>query len=82
MSKIVTTSELQKKIVQLTSYPEKDFIIVTSRGKAKVVILPYFEDNDEAISDYLETYEMKNNEKNLKARYREASQSQDSDLVI
>lgn len=82
MSRIITTSELQKNIGSLSSHTQKDYTIVTSRGKASVVILPYFEDNDEVIQEYLEIYEIQKNAKKLQKKYKRASQSEDSDLVI
>ena len=44
MPKIITTSELQKHIGSLLTWVNKNFVIVTNRGKAKMVMLPYFEE--------------------------------------
>ena len=82
MPKIVTTSELQKHIGQLLNMVGNSWMIVTCRGKAKVVVLPYFDDNDGIIADYLEDYEMYRNAEALKKRWKESADSGISDLVI
>ena len=82
MPKIITTSELQKNIGKLLQFVGTSWAIVTSRGKAKVVMLPYFDDNDRAIEEYLEDYEISCNAEKLKKRWRESAESGVSDLVI
>ena len=59
MPRIITTSELQKNIGKLMQFVGRSWVIVTSRGKARGVILPYFDNNDEAVAKYLEAYEMR-----------------------
>lgn len=82
MAKIITTSHLQKTIGQLVSYVSHSWVVVTNKGKPTVVMLPYFDDNEGAIADYLEEYEMDKNRAVLQKRYRESVESGLSDLVI
>lgn len=83
MPKIVTTSELQKHIGKMLQYLSRSsWMIVTNRGKAKVVMLPYFDENDRAVEEYLEDYEIRCNIKKLKRRWQESADSGESDLVI
>jgi len=82
MPKIITTSELQKNIGKLLQFVGNSWAIVTSRGKAKVVMLPYFDDNDALLQDYLEDYEMHKNAKKLRKEFQESYDSGPSDLVI
>ena len=82
MPKIITTSELQKNIGKLLQFVGNSWTIVTSRGKAKVIMLPYFDDNDRSIEEYLEDYEISRNVENLKKRWQESAESGDSNLVI
>ena len=82
MPKIITTSELQKNIGKLLQFVGNSWAIVTSRGKAKVVMLPYFDDNDEAVDEYLEAYEIQKNAPKLRKRFQESLDSGMSDLVI
>lgn len=80
MAKIITTSELQKNIGKIDKLAK--VIIVTKRGKGNTVMLPYFDDNEEAIEEYLEEYEMRQNKKALQKRYEDAAKSGLSDLKI
>lgn len=80
--KIITTTELQKNIGQFSKDTMRKPFIVTSRGKAKLVILPYFDDNDDCINDYQEQYEMQKNKEALKKRYTQSLQSSESSLII
>ncbi len=82
MAKIITTSQLQKTIGQLVSYVSRSWVVVTNNGKPTVVMLPYFDDNEDAIADYLEEYEMDKNRNILQARLKESSESGLSNLVI
>ena len=82
MPRIITSSDLQRHIGSLASLVSKSWAIVTSRGKAKVVILPYFDDNDEAVEEYLEEYEIHCNANKLRERYAESDKSGLSDLKI
>ena len=82
MAKIITTSELQKTIGQLLSYIGRSWVVVTNRGKPTAIMLPYFDDNEEAISDYLENYEMNKNASELRRQLRESEARGLSSLVI
>jgi predicted ATP-binding protein involved in virulence len=82
MNSIITTSEVQKNIGQISKNIGENFYIVTNNGKGKMIILPYFDGCDEFMSDYRENYEMYLNRKNLKARYKESLDSGESNLQI
>lgn len=82
MAKIITTSTLQKTIGQLASYVSRSWVVVTNKGKPKVIMLPYFDDNEDAIALYLEDYEMNKNAEKLRAELRESEASGVSNLVI
>ncbi len=82
MAKIITTSQLQKTIGQLLSYVGRSWVVVTNKGKPTVIMLPYFDDNEGAIADYLEEYEMDKNRAVLQKRFKESLESGLSDLVI
>ena len=82
MPKIITTSELQRQIGSLLKWASKACVIVTSRGKPKMIMLPYFEENDEAIADYMEDFEMYANKEALQKEWQESYDSGPSDLVI
>lgn len=82
MAKIITTSQLQKSIGQLVAYVSQSWVVVTKKGRPTAVMLPYFDDNEDAIADYLEEYEMDKNRTVLQARLKESSASGLSDLVI
>ena len=82
MAKIISTSQLQKTIGQLLSYVGHTWVVVTNKGKPTVIMLPYFDDNEGVIAEYLEEYEMDKNRKVLQSRYKESVESGLSDLVI
>ncbi len=82
MAKIITTSQLQKTIGQLLTYVSQSWVVVTKKGTPTAIMLPYFEDNEEAVSEYLEEYEMHGNREMLKARYKESAKSGRSALSI
>lgn len=82
MAKIVTTSEVQKKIGQISKNITMESYIVTSHGKGKIVMLPYFDGCDENLAEYMEDYEMMQNKETLKKRYQKSSRSGASDLSI
>lgn len=79
---IITTTELQKKIGQITDKIGEKFFIVTNRGKARVVMLPYFDGCDALIEDYMEDYEILMNKDKLRKWLNESAESGESDLVI
>lgn len=82
MAKIITTSQLQKTIGQLLNYLAQSWVVVTRKGRPTAVMLPYFDDNENAVSDYLEEYEMHVNREALVTRYKKSAESGKSALVI
>lgn len=82
MVKIITTSDLQKQIGQLKTFVMKSWTIVTNNGKPTAVILPYFEENEQAVADYLEDYEMYKNAEKLRGKFRKSVESGISDFSI
>ncbi|MFA5799682.1 MAG: hypothetical protein WC840_01845 [Candidatus Peribacteraceae bacterium] len=82
MAKIITTSQLQKTIGQLLSYVSQSWVVVTKKGRPTAIMLPYFDDNESAVADYLEEYEMDKNRVVLQTRFKESVDSGLSDLVI
>jgi len=47
-----------------------------------MIMLPYFENNEEFIDDYLEEYEIRKNKVNLQKSLQESLDSGLSDLII
>ena len=82
MAKIITTSQLQKTIGQLLAYVTRSLVVVTKKGRPTAVMLPYFDDNEEAVAEYLEEYEMHMNREVLQGRYAQSAASGRSDLVL
>lgn len=82
MVKIISTSQLQKTIGQIGSFVSNSWVIIVNRGKPNAVLLPYFEQNDEAIALYLEDYEMYQNAEKLRTQLQESEESGVSKFVI
>ena len=82
MNKIINTTELQKRIGQISRDVDKNPYIVVNRGEAKMVLLPYFENCDEDINDYFEDFLMEMNKKNLIQQAKKSERSGLSDLRI
>lgn len=82
MYHIITTTEMQQKIGEISLEISKNPYIVTKHGKAKMVILPYYEGGNEALEDYLEDYEIWLNRDKLQEEMRRSAASGDSDLII
>ncbi len=82
MAKIITTSELQKNIGQMISFIGRSWVVVTNKGKPSAIMLPYFDDNEEAIGEYLEEYQMEKNRQPLQKRYKDSAESGVSSLKI
>ena len=82
MSTIITTTQVQQKIGEITANIGKKSYIVTNRGMGKIVMLPYFDGCDSWIEDYMEDYEMYNNRENLQKEAQQSLDSGLSDLVI
>lgn len=82
MNRIVTTSEVQQKIGQITKLIDVETYVVTSHGKGKMVILPYFDGCDKNMDDYMEDYEMMKNRESLLGKYGESLDSGESSLIV
>lgn len=82
MIKIITTTQVQQKIGEVSEAIEDTAYIATRRGQGRIVMLPYFDGCDENIMDYLEDFEMFKNRDRLKNRYKESLESGESDLTI
>ena len=82
MNNIVTTTEVQRKIGTITRSIDQETYIVTSHGKGKIVMLPYFDGCDRNMAEYMEDYEMIKNKAKLKAKYSKSRASGESDLII
>lgn len=82
MTKLITTSQLQQKIGEVSYEIFQTTFIVTNRGQGRMVLLPYFDGCDENISEYMENYEMAKNAEKLKKKYKKSSQSGKGTLKI
>ena len=82
MFHIITTTQLQKKIGDISKNIGKKTYIVTGRGIAKIVLLPYFDGCDDFIDDYMEEFEILKNKDKLSKWLKKSSESGMSDLVI
>jgi len=82
MTSIITTTQVQKNIGKISQSITEEAFIVTSHGKGKIVMLPYFDGCDENVAEYIEDYEMFQNHENLQKRYKKSSKSGESSLVI
>ncbi|MCF7830742.1 hypothetical protein K9M41_01975 [Candidatus Gracilibacteria bacterium] len=82
MPVIIPKSEFQKNIGKISRNMEAKLYIITDNGKAGMAVLPYFEEGDDIIANYLENYEMWENREKLCKKYRKASKSGESDFVI
>ncbi len=81
MTKIITTTQVQQKIGELSQSIATMNFIVTNRGEGKIVMLPYFDGCDENISEYMENFEMAKSQKKLQNRYKKSSKSEKSSLI-
>jgi len=82
MPNIITTTQVQQSIGNISSKITEQSYIVTNRGKGRIVMLPYFAGCDEAVLDYLEDFAMAKNAEVLQRRYQQAAKSGRSHLVI
>jgi len=82
MFHIITTTQLQKKIGDISKNIGEKTYIVTGRGIAKVVLLPYFDGCDDLIDDYMEEFEILKNKDKLQKWLKKSAESGMSDLVI
>lgn len=82
MNHIVTTTQVQQKIGQISASIGETTYIITNRGQGKIVMLPYFDGCHDQIDEYMEDYEMYKNREKLTQRYKKSSESGDGSLVI
>lgn len=82
MSKIITTTQAQKRMCEIANNIQMTTYIVTNRGQGKVVMLPYFDGCQSLIEDYLEDYEIELNKEALKKKWKKSSDSGPSGFVI
>lgn len=82
MSTIITTSQLQKNIGEVTSKIGEKSYIVTNRGEGKMIILPYYDGCDKIIDEYMEDFEMYCNREKLIEKAKKSLESGESDFVI
>ena len=80
--KIITTTDLQKNIWSISKNIDANNYTIINRGKPRMVMLPYFENNEEFIDDYLEEYEIRKNKKVLQKDLQESLNTGLSDLII
>jgi len=81
--KIISTSHLQKKIGALSrDIKQVLYYIVLNKGKPKVIMLPYFDNCDKSIDEYLENYEISQNKLKIKKRMENSLSSGKSNLTI
>lgn len=82
MIHIITTTQVQQKIGQISdSIGEKSYI-VTNRGEGRMILLPYYDGCDDFIDNYMEDYEIMKNKDKLAKKYQESRDSGLSNLVI
>lgn len=79
---IITNSEFQKNVGKISRTIGEKPYVVTNNGKAKMIVLPYFELSDELVEDYMEDMEMWQNREKLKEKYKKSLESGISDFVI
>jgi len=82
MFKIITVKELQQKIGQISANIKEKNYIITNRGKAKMVLLPYFEGCEEIMEDFIEDCEAYTNREKLEKEFEKSLASGISDFVI
>lgn len=82
MASILTTSQVQQKIGEISANIGKKSYIITNRGEGRMVILPYFDGCDEFIDDYMEEYEISKNRDQLKSELLVSKKSGNSKLKI
>ena len=82
MTSIVTTTQVQQQIGEISANIGKKSYIVTNYGVGKIVMLPYFDGCTELMEEYMEDYEMAINQEKLKKELQESYDSGPSDLVI
>ena len=79
---IISNSELQKKIGSISKNIDTEFYTVTTRGKPKMMLVPYFDEGRDLIDDYMEEFLLWKNRKMLKEEAEASLKSGLSDLEI
>jgi hypothetical protein len=82
MATIISNSELQKNPGKLAKIVGEKGVILTTHGVPKMMVVPYYEDSDLWLEDYLENYEIWKNQKMLKQEMSDSKASGISDLII
>jgi len=82
MSKITTTTKIQKTISSIAKDVKNNPYIATVRGEPVLIMLPYFDKSDDIIEDYMEEYEMFKNKKKLEKELEKSTNSGISDFEI
>lgn len=82
MNKVISNSNFQKTIGKISREIGSIYYTVINRGKPRMVVLPYFEGNDDYIEDYLEKYEIEKNREKLQQDLQESLDSGISDFEI
>jgi len=82
MFKIISTTKVQQKIGDISSTVGEQSYIVTNRGQARIVMLPYFDGCDENIQEYREDFEMAKNREALQERYKKSVKSGKGNFII
>jgi prevent-host-death family protein len=82
MPKIIPITQAQKDMAKLAKSVHQDFVIVTTHGKGKMVLLPYFEEGHDLLEDYMEDYEIHQNKGALQKRWKASSESGFSDFKV
>ena len=79
---IISNTELQKHIGSIAKNIEKNALTVTTRGKPKMMIVPYFDGCSDMIDDYMEEFLLWKNRQKLQKEAEESLASGLSDLII
>lgn len=79
---IISNSELQKHIGSISKNIENDFFTVTTRGKPKMMLVPYFSQGSDIIDDYMEEYLLWKNRQKLRVEAQKSLDSGLSNLTI
>ncbi|SMN00803.1 hypothetical protein SPONL_1563 [uncultured Candidatus Thioglobus sp.] len=79
---IISNTELQKHIGVISKKVESNSFIVTTRGKPRMMMVPYFSEGSDMIDDYMEEYLLWKNRQKLQVEARQSLESGLSDLVI
>ncbi len=82
MTTILTTSQAQRDMSKISNSITEGSYVITSHGVGRMVILPYFDGCDENLAEYMEDFEMMQNQKVLQARYQKSSESGVGSLSI